>query len=181
LEGALRDRQQAIEKLVEENQELRREIEKLKMDVELGDLALVELDDLERRKPFRTAIADDELRKDCAELLNQEYYRQAIVSAGVVLEERIRQTIGGDGPEEFKHGTDLVDYALKKDTGQLVIRRHPAEQEGVHLVFRGAMQVVRNPPAHKKVTYTAQEARQAIGLIDYLLSLLGQARLRKER
>ncbi len=72
-----------------------------------------------------------------------------------------------------------MDYALRKDTGQLVISEHSAEQEGVHMLFRGAVQFVRNPPMHKKLRYTEVEARGAVGLIDYLLLLLQRARPRE--
>ena len=79
-----------------------------------------------------------------------------------------------------KHGVELVDYALKKDGGRLVISEHPTEQEGIHMLFRGAVQFVRNPPMHKKLQYTEAEVRGAIGLIDYMLLLLQRAKLRQE-
>lgn len=124
---------------------------------------------------------DEELRNDCAEFLTREdTYIDAIRRAGVVLEMRLRKTIGGDGPERFKQGVDLVDYALIPGSGRLIISDHPAEQEGVRMLFRGAVQFVRNPPSHKKLQYTELEARQAVGLIDYLLSLLRQAKPRDE-
>ncbi len=126
--------------------------------------------------PHRS-IVDDELRNQCAEFLNEEdKYADAIRRAGIVLEERLRKTIGGNGPENSKNGVELVDYAVRKDSGQLIIRQHPAEQEGVHMLFRGAVQLLRNPPSHKKMRYTEVEAVQAIGLIDFLLYLLKQAK-----
>jgi len=152
--------EQAIERLTEENQKLQAE--------------WVAMQAPEPR------IADEELRNDCAEFLKREdTYIDAIRRAGVVLEERLKKTIGGDGPEKFRQGVKLVDYALQKDSGRLVISEHPAEQEGVHMLFRGAVQFVRNPPSHKKLRYTEFEARQAVSLIDYLLSLLRQAKPRE--
>jgi uncharacterized protein (TIGR02391 family) len=125
-------------------------------------------------------IADEELRNDCTEFLKRENtYIDAIRRAAVVLEERLKRTIGGTGAEKFKYGVDLVDYALRKDSGRLIISEYPAEQEGVHMLFRGAVQFVRNPPSHKKLRYTELEARQAVGLIDYLLSLLRQVKPRE--
>jgi hypothetical protein len=161
VEQALHEREQAIAELTEETRRLR---------AKLGAL----------QTPER-GITDEELRNDCAELLKTEKYRiDAIRRAGVVLEERLRQTIGGGGPERFKQGVDLVDYALMPDSGKLIISEHPAEQEGVRMLFRGAVQFVRNPPAHKKLRYTELEARQAVGLIDYLVSLLRQTKLKRE-
>jgi hypothetical protein len=168
VEQALRDRQQAVARLTEENQKLQAELVALQTALQEGP-----------EVPHRR-IVDEELRNDCAKHLeNRETYIDAIRRAGVVLEERLRKTIGGDGPEKFKEGVDLVDYAHLPKSGRLIISDHPAEQEGVRMLFRGALQFVRNPPAHKKVQYTELEAWQTISLIDYLLLLLRQAKPRE--
>jgi uncharacterized protein (TIGR02391 family) len=165
VERALRDRQQAIEKLTKENQ---------KIQAELVTLQAILQDERDVR---RHNIVDEELRNDCVEFLKKaNTYIDAIRRASVVLEERLRKAIGGNIPEKSYHGVDLVDYALRKDSGKLSVSENPAEQEGVHMLFRGAMQFVRNPPSHKKMEYTEVEAVQAIGLIDYLLLLLQHAK-----
>jgi len=131
----------------------------------------------EKRKIPHHVIDDEELRSDCTILLeNKETYINAIRRAGVVLEERIRTTIGGEGVE--KNGVDLIDDAFTNKSGELIISAHPTEQEGVRMLFRGAVQFVRNPPAYKKVQYTELEAWQTVSLIDYLLLLLRQAKPR---
>lgn len=169
VEQALHTKQEAIAKLTEANRQLQ------------AELAVLRVSFQEKRIAADRLIIDDELRNDCTEFLKDEKtYVDAIRRAGVVLEERLKLAIGGDGPEKFKQGTELVDYALRKDSGHLMVSEHPAEQEGFHMLFRGAVQFVRNPPAHKKVRYTHDEAAQAIGLIDYLLLLLRQAKPRKE-
>jgi hypothetical protein len=166
LERALRERQQAMDRLTEENQKLRAELVALQVGLQEG------------REVSHHRIVDEELRNDCAELLeSRKYYINAIRSAGVVLEERLRNTMGGVGVSEY--GTGLVDMALAKDSGRLVISEYPSEQQGVHMLFRGAVQFVRNPPMHKKLRYTELEARGAVGLIDYLLLLLRQAKPRE--
>ena len=173
LEQALREREQTIERLAEESAQLQ-------ADWVAVQAALQE----ERRAPPSALsperrIVDEELRDDCAELLeNEKYYINAVRSAGVVLEERLRKTMGGVGASRY--GVDLVDLALDKDSGRLVISEHRGEQDGVHRLFRGAVQFVRNPPMHKKLRYTEQEARGAVSLIDYLLLLLRQAKPREE-
>jgi uncharacterized protein (TIGR02391 family) len=160
------DQERAIEELVERNANLRER---------LGGLEDA-LQTLHYAPTF--AITDQELKHDCSEFLQrQDTYIDAIRRAGVVLEERLRKTIGGDGPERFKSGKELVDYALTPKSGKLVISDHPGEQEGVRMLFRGALQFVRNPPGHKKVQYSESEAHKAILLIDYLLTLLKQTRL----
>ena len=159
LEQALRERDETIERLKKENQELQAELAALQAS--------------EHR------IVDQELRSDCVELLrNEEYYIDAIRRASVVLETRLRKAIGGT-EAGAQYGAALVHYALDKDSGRLVISGHPAEQEGVHALFSGAFAFVRNPPAHKKLKYTEVEAWQVISLIDYLLSLLRQAKPRE--
>lgn len=167
IEHALRDQQQEVAKLATENQKLKVEI-----------VALQGARQEDREIPHRR-IVDEELRNDCAKHLeDKETYIDAIRRAGVVLEERLRTTIGGDGQEKFMQGVDLVDSALTPKAGRLIISDHPAEQDGVRMLFRGAVQFVRNPPAHKKVQYNELEAWQTIGLIDYLLGLLLQAKRR---
>lgn len=168
VEHAMRDQQQAVARLTKENQKLKVELVALQSVLRAG-----------RETPERR-IVDEELRNDCSKHLeNSETYIDAIRRAGVVFEERLRKTIGGDGQEKFTQGVDLVDYALTPKSGRLIISDHPAEQDGVRMLFRGAVQFVRNPPAHKKVQYSELEAWQTIGLIDYLLLLLRQAKRRK--
>ena len=87
-----------------------------------------------------------------------------------------RLNLGSEGPEKYMEVVKLVDYALKNDTGKLFLSERPAEQEGIHMLFRGTARFVRNPPSHKKLKYSELEARQTVGLIDYLLSLLGQTK-----
>jgi len=159
LERALREREQATEGLARENRQLRNELAALQAS-------------------GRT-IADEELRNDCVELLaNKKYYIDAIRRASVVLETRLREVLGGTGAQ-MEYGAALVHYALNKESGRLIISDQPAEQDGVHQLFSGAFAFVRNPPAHKKMEYTEVEVWQVISLIDYLLSLLRQARPRE--
>jgi len=168
VEQALRDRQQAVVSLTEENQNLQAELAALRAALQEG------------REVPRRRIVDDELRDDCAELLeNRKYYIDAIRRAGVVLEERLKKAIEGTGTENPQYGASLVRYALAKDTGRLVISDISNEQDGVFQLFSGAFAFVRNPPAHKKMQYTELEAWQTINLIDYLLSLLRQAKPRE--
>jgi uncharacterized protein (TIGR02391 family) len=169
LEDALHTFMLAIESREEENRQLRAELDGLRATLQE-----------ERKIPLRR-IVDEELRDDCTEFLEREdTYQDAITRAGRVLEERLRHTIGGNGEERFMEGVRLVDYALNPESGKLVISEHPGEQDGVRMLFRGAVQFVRNPPSHKKLEYTDLEAWRAISLIDYLLSLLAEARHREE-
>lgn len=157
VQQAFREKQREIQALTDENNKLREQI---------------------RQVISYRRIVDDELRTDCAKYLeNRETYIDAIRRASVVLEQRLYETVGVK--KLLIEGVELVDYALMPKTGRLIISDHPAEQDGVRMLFRGAVQFVRNPPAHKKVQYNEREAWQTINLIDYLLLLLKQARPRK--
>jgi len=168
IEQALRDQQQAVERLTEENQKLQAEVADLQSALH------------GKYQASHRRIVDEELRNDCAELLeNRKYYIDAIRRASVVLEQRLRKAVEGTEVEKLQYGVSLVRYALAKDTGKLVISDIPNEQDGVFQLFNGAFAFVRNPPAHKKVQYTELEAWQTINLIDYLLLLLRQAKPRE--
>jgi len=170
VEQALRERQHALKRLTEENQKLQAELIALKTALQEG----LEVSHLK--------IVDEELRNDCAKLLeNRETYIDAIRRANVVLEERLKKAVNDPGAEKAQYGGSLVRYALVKDTGKLVITDNSNEQDGVFQLFNGAFAFVRNPPAHKKVQYDELEAWHIISLIDYLLLLLRQAKPREIR
>jgi uncharacterized protein (TIGR02391 family) len=166
VEQVLRDQQQALDRLIKEKQKLQSEFVALNAALQ------------EKRNFPRPRIIDEELESDCAEFLKRkETYIDAIRRAGVILEERLRKTMGGDGGK-FLNGKELIDYALTPNSGKLIISENPSEQEGVRMLFRGALQFVRNPPSHKKLQYAEAEALQAINLVDFLLQLLNQVELR---
>jgi len=100
--------------------------------------------------------------------------------AGVVLESRLRK-VGGDVDKNLS-GVQLVDAVFNPEKGSLIFSDHPAEQEGIKLLFRGAIQFVRNPPMHKLIDYQEGSARTLIRLIDSLLLLLedGKPRVNNE-
>lgn len=93
-----------------------------------------------------------------------------IREAGVVLEDRLR-TLGGVGAQ---FGVKLVDAVLDPVKGTLQFSSHRGEQDGVRMLYRGAMQFIRNPPMHGLVEYQENTARQLIRLIDALLQLLSE-------
>jgi hypothetical protein len=94
-----------------------------------------------------------------------------IREAGVILEDRLR--IVGE-VDSTLHGVNLVDTVLSAERGTLVFSSNPGEQEGVKMLYRGAMQFIRNPPMHKLIEYPESTARLFIRLIDSLLQLLSE-------
>ncbi|MBN1935729.1 MAG: hypothetical protein JW934_13760 [Anaerolineae bacterium] len=61
----------------------------------------------------------------------------------------------------------------------LIFSSHSGEQDGVRVLYRGAMQFIRNPPMHKLIEYPENTARLLIRLVDSLLQLLSEAKLRQ--
>ena len=147
------------------------------------------LDQLEREKETLQAklgeaetravtILDDELRDRCVDLLLRPGKADTVVrDACVVLEDRLRKVAG---LPKGVLGVDLVDQALGQKTGVLVFSEMPAEQQGVHQLYRGVIGFFKNPPSHRLIEdYNLTRARQIVGLVDLLLSLLREAKKRK--
>lgn len=92
--------------------------------------------------------------------------------ACVLLEERLRRF----APEDCasRHGVNLVDAVLAPGTGPLQFSKHKGEQEGVRMLYRGAMQFIRNPPMHRIIDYEQGTAEVLLRLVDSLLQILAQ-------
>jgi hypothetical protein len=119
-------------------------------------------------------MTDDALKKRVKPLFQLDPLPLDILigQAGVVLEDRLRTT---SGVSARLVGVELVDAFLKPPKPVISFSEHPGEQEGVRMLYRGAMQFIRNPPAHRPIEYAEDEARLFIRLIDSLLQLLCKA------
>ena len=95
---------------------------------------------------------DPELTKRCRSLwpLHAE---AAVFEAFRIVEERLRALVGGSGEgEDPLIGERLITKALNPKDGILTDKSlASSEREGLHLMFRGAYQFVRNPRAHRIV------------------------------
>lgn len=122
----------------------------------------------------------DEALKDRLSKLKSAPLDTTLREAGVVLESRLRK-VGGDVDKNLV-GVALVDAVFNPEKGSLIFSDHPGEQEGIKLLFRGAIQFIRNPPMHKMIEYQEGSARTLIRLIDSLLLLLedGKPRVNNE-
>lgn len=116
---------------------------------------------------------EDEILADRLRRLGTPPLDTLIREAGVVLEDRLRQAAGEKGLS--LHGVALVDAVLAPDKGYLVLSSHSGEQEGVRMLYRGAMQFIRNPPMHKLIEYPENMARLFLRLIDALLQVLKES------
>lgn len=122
-------------------------------------------------------VTDEGLQRRLGRLENSQL-DTIIREAGVVLEDRLRQTVGPAGIGQY--GKDLVEIAFKPGKGVLQFSEHPAEQEGVFMLYRGAMQFIRNPPMHNLIEYQSSTAQILLKLIDMLLRLLAEKQVQSE-
>lgn len=146
----------------------RKEAKKLCEDMELPS---VDIDQLLTWDDLREKVHDDYLAGD---------YESAIFKAFKLLEETVRSKAKLP-PEVF--GANLMSKAFNPNTGLL---KHPdaqtsAEEEGFHLVMRGAIMWFKNPSSHRTVIYDdSVKAAQVLGLADLLLDMVDQCQFRSK-
>jgi len=120
-------------------------------------------------------LSDQQLAKCVVSAFNEQHYDDAVFRAFRHLEERVRQR-AKLGPENV--GASLIVEALHHERGRLRIARceTKAEEEGVFLLFKGAIQLLKNPGSHRTVNWDdPKRAAEAILFADFLLSLLSVA------
>lgn len=120
---------------------------------------------------------DPELAERCQSLYPAKV-EAAVREAFLVVETRLHDLIetsieDGEAPT----GLALISQALRPDGGILTDESlRPSEREGLHHLFRGAFQYVRNPRAHRFVDEKdPQRAIEFIYLADLLLRCLPTA------
>lgn len=118
------------------------------------------------------ANMDEELFRRCANLLRLGEYDEAVRSAFVLLEERLREMMG----EEGMTGSNLANAAFTKD-GPLAkhLGKNISEREGLRELYSGAFKVFRNPSAHSAVGYDSSDGKDIISLVNLLLRILKRA------
>jgi len=116
---------------------------------------------------------DPELAQRCRQLLHLGAFDEAVRSAFVLLEERLRAATDKEGMT----GVQLVNYAFSPNKGPLTqqMGRTQNEKDGLRELYAGAFRLFRNPTAHGVVDYSAAEGRAIIGLVDLLLRMLKRA------
>jgi hypothetical protein len=131
-----------------------------------NDLTLV------RESIEKSAGWDPELLGKIKPLVHAGAFDDALRSAFVVLEERLRKSVN----KEDAHMTamPLVDYAFGGGKGHLA--KHfgdsQSEREGLHSLFAGAFKLYRNPRAHRLHSIDTVEAKFILGFVNLLLLTL---------
>jgi len=115
----------------------------------------------------------EELVRRCGPLIHLGKFDEAVRSAFVFLEERLRKAVN----EEGMTGTQLANYAFNPTKGPLAkhLGRNQSEREGLRELYSGAFRLFRNPTAHGVVGYSAAEGKAIIGLVDLMLKMLKRA------
>ena len=124
------------------------------------------------------AVKNHELLFRCLGPFNDQDYELAVFKAFRFVEESVRAKAGLG---ESDIGVNLMSKAFSPNRRKLVIPAcvSPAEQEGVHSLFRGAIAFFKNPSSHRTVNYENRlVAIQAIVVAELLLSILSTAQLR---
>jgi uncharacterized protein (TIGR02391 family) len=131
-----------------------------------------EMDQVRRALELQAGL-DEELMRRCGHLIHLGAFDEAVRSAFVLLEERLRQSVG----QERMTGTQLANFAFSPSKGPLSrqLGHSPSEKEGLRELYSGAFKLFRNPTAHGVVEYSAAEGKAIIGLVDLLLRLLKRA------
>jgi uncharacterized protein (TIGR02391 family) len=126
-----------------------------------------------RRALEAQAGLDEELARRCGHLIHLGAFDEAVRSAFVLLEERLRKAVG----EERMTGTQLANFAFNPAKGPLSqqLGHSRSEKEGLRELYSGAFKLFRNPTAHGVVEYSAAEGKAIIALVDLLLRMLKRA------
>lgn len=138
--------------------------------------------DLETKRPRPILIdfieiLDPELRSRCLDLFQSfkqdgqhERLDTIVTEATRIFENKLRSISGA--PADCV-GVDLATYAFGGKTPKLIISEVTAEQEAVHLMFRGVFGFIRNHVHHQLVENLLPErVLQIVGMIDYLIFLI---------
>jgi hypothetical protein len=121
-------------------------------------------------------ILDKELKERCLDIFNlfaeakqPERLDTVVAEATRILENRLRHLTKCTGSET---GADLAAKAFGGANPMFQISSIKAEQEAVHLLFRGAFGYIRNRTQHKLLADLPPErVVQIVGFIDCLISL----------
>lgn len=126
-----------------------------------------------RRSIEAQAGLDEGLMQRCGHLIHLGAFDEAVRSAFVLLEERLREAVNGEGMT----GVQLANHAFNPEKGPLAkhLGRNQAEREGLRELYSGAFRLFRNPTAHGVVGYSATEGKAIIGLVDLMLKMLKRA------
>jgi len=122
--------------------------------------------------------------RECAKFIHPKLYERSkdkdyhdvVTNAFPILEDRVRAKIGVDPSYS---GQGLIDHAFNANTGKLILGETPSERKALHLLFKGALGFLRNPPSHRLTEGESNiETFEIICMVDLLLRIVDKAKLR---
>jgi hypothetical protein len=116
---------------------------------------------------------DEELMQHCGHLIRMGAFDEAIRSAFVLLEGRLRKAVNKTNVT----GTNLAQFAFNPANGPLamLLAEDTAEREGLRDLYVGAFKLFRNPTAHGVMGYSPAEGKSIIGFLNLLLGMVKRA------
>jgi len=143
VEQALRDRQQAVERLGKENKKLQVELQATLNNVkEAKDRTNSPL------TAYTIEMLYPEIAKRCRHHFQAANYDEAILNAFKVIESKVREAAKLQ-PTDI--GVTLMTDAFNQKSPRLVYSDVTAEQEGAMALFRGGIGCFKNPHSHRFV------------------------------
>jgi uncharacterized protein (TIGR02391 family) len=116
--------------------------------------------------------------KRCQRAFEPALYDEAILNALKTVEDEIRTRISAD-PTDV--GVELVTKAMGGNSPRLIVSSVKPEQEAAHLLFRGAIGLLKNPQSHRFVDVgDPVRAFEVLAFGSLLMRLLDEAELRPE-
>lgn len=114
-----------------------------------------------------------EIRKRCIRHLNDKDFDDAIRNALLAVEVAVRKKAGA--PDDLV-GVRLMDFAFRGENPCLRMASVKAEQEGIHLLYRGAIASFRNSFGHRFIDESDESsAVELMALASRLLKMLDHA------
>lgn len=161
-----------LEAIADYEEQQERQVADLEKKIVLLEREKAELEDeLAQSEQAVFVVTDETLQKRLA-MLGTPPLDTLMREACVVLEERLRSFALSE--TDSLHGRGLVDAVLAPGSGSLQFSSHGGEQDGIRMLFRGAMQFIRNPPMHRLIDYDEGTAQVLLRLVDSLLQILSQ-------
>jgi uncharacterized protein (TIGR02391 family) len=135
------------------------------------------LDALREQFGQSSAIKLEELHatvvQRCKEAFDSDRFDEAILAAMKGVEDAVRRSAGAQ-PDDV--GVKLVSQAMGPPNPVIAISAIPAEQEGAHALFRGAIGFFKNPHSHRFVEVSDRiRAFETLVFASLLLHLLDDA------
>jgi uncharacterized protein (TIGR02391 family) len=130
----------------------------------LGLLAQIRILELNQQQSGQVAVSimglHPKIADRCQSAFMASKYDSAVLEAFKAVEEAVREQAAAPATE---FGVALVSYAMNPKNPRLHFSAIPAEQEGYHSLFRGAIGALKNPLSHRSIGHN-----NPVSVLEYL-------------